>query len=311
MKKILSSLLLSSGLVIATSVSLSFAAQPGVDMTMPTEGQPKDAGSKDNTPTANAAEEETINDPLEPINRIFFALNRVIDTVVLKPVAVVYSTVLPTPVQNGIGNFIQNLASPIYFLNHALQGNPEAAAKTALRFLMNTTMGLGGILDAGAELGYPETPTGFADTLGVWGVDTGPYLMLPIIGPSSFRGATGFAGDYYSNPFSYIFAKKRHHHKRRWMLYALTGTETVHNRSKVIGPLDDLEKNSADYYASIRSIHLQQQQYKVAQLKAAKNKPVDNTSVTSPQAADSSTKDAGAAASKTATVTESPHPDKK
>lgn len=310
MKKILSSLLLSSGFLIATSGSCSFAAQPGVDITMPTEGQLTDTGSKDNAPATNVTAEEAINDPLEPLNRIFFALNRVIDTIILKPVAVIYDTVLPTPVQNGIGNFIQNLASPIYFLNHALQGNPEAAAKTALRFFMNTTMGLGGILDAGTELGYPETPTGFADTLGVWGVDTGPYLMLPIIGPSSFRGASGFAGDYYSNPFSYIFAKKRPHYKRRWMLYTLTATETVHNRSKVIAPLDDLEKNSADYYASIRSIHLQQQQYKVAQLKAAKNKSIDAT-VTADQAVDGGKKEIDRAVSKTATVTDSPHPDKK
>lgn len=217
--------------------------------------------------TPEYACEVEINDPLEPLNRVFFGFNRVLDTLILRPVATIYKTIIPAPIRTGVGNFVQNLYSPVYFLNHLLQGHPDAAMATVIRFCVNSTIGIGGLVDIGTEMGFTEVPVGFYDTLGVWGVDTGPYLMLPILGPSTFRGVAGLTADYYSNPINYVLAHERHH-KYRWLSYAWLGAETIHNRAVMMETIDNLEKNSADYYAAVRSIHFQVQKYKVGKLKA-------------------------------------------
>lgn len=227
--------------------------------------------------------EAEINDPLEPVNRLVFGINRVLDTVILKPVATIYQTILPQPIRTGVGNFIQNLYTPIYCLNHLLQGHPDAALVTFMRFTINTTIGVGGLVDICSEMGFNETPVTFSDTLGVWGVDTGPYLMLPIFGPYTFRGTAGLAADYYSNPFNYYLMHKEHC-KHRWLSDAWMISESIDNRSKLMETIDDLEKNSADYYSTVRSIHFQIQKYKVSLLKAhvpfAKNKTQNTQGVT-------------------------------
>ena len=133
-------------------------------------------------------EEEESNDPLEPLNRFFYGINLMLDVAFLKPLAEVYRAVAPEPVRNGVRNVLDNLFAPVVFLNHILQGEAERATVTLGRFLMNSTIGCLGLVDAATEFGHPGYDTDLNQTLAVWGVETGPYLVLPLIGSSSFRG---------------------------------------------------------------------------------------------------------------------------
>jgi phospholipid-binding lipoprotein MlaA len=136
-------------------------------------------------PNANPA------DPLEPLNRTVFQFNDGLDRAVLKPVATAYKNVTPAPVRTGVGNFFSNLLDVRTFINNVLQLKPEAAAETAMRLGVNTVFGLGGLLDVASEMRLDREPQDFGQTLGVWGFGSGPYLVLPVLGSSSVRDATG------------------------------------------------------------------------------------------------------------------------
>lgn len=224
----------------------------------------------DNLPeTPNDAQQTDANDPLEPLNRLIFGINQVIDGLLLRPLALLYHNLLPDPIQTAVGNVLDNLKSPIYFVNHILQGSPDEACTILLRFVMNSTLGIGGVIDAGSELGFPGVRTGFGDTLGFWGVDSGPYLMLPVLGASSFRDALGLGADYYTNPLNYYFSNK-HHKKKRWAQYTLTGLDLTHKRAGVLTTLDELKK-SEDFYASVRSVYTQYTTHRIQQIGQRKN----------------------------------------
>lgn len=211
----------------------------------------------------NEAEEET-NDPLEPLNRVIYTLNSVIDGVVLKPLALGYRLILPEEVRNSVGNALSNLASPITAVNHVLQGQPERARITLIRFGINSTVGIMGLMDPAKKMGFHTLETSFNETLGRWGVNTGPYLVLPILGPSSFRGTVGVVADYFTQPLNY-YVNKKHHNQE--IAYALLGVEIVHQRNLVLEAIDDLQATSLDMYASLRSIYFQKQEYRLSQLK--------------------------------------------
>ncbi|MDT7928896.1 VacJ family lipoprotein [Tepidimonas sp.] len=126
-------------------------------------------------------------DPLEPLNRGVYRFNEAVDEAVLKPVAQAYVTVVPSPVRTGVGNFFANLRDAWSALNAALQARPQPAAENFMRFSVNTFLGLGGVLDIASEMGIPRTTLDFGHTLGRWGVPPGPYLVLPLLGPSTVR----------------------------------------------------------------------------------------------------------------------------
>ncbi len=126
-------------------------------------------------------------DPLEPLNRGVYRFNEAVDEAVLKPVAQTYVTVVPSPVRTGVGNFFANLRDAWSALNAALQARPQPAAENFMRFSVNTFLGLGGVLDIASEMGIPRTTLDFGHTLGRWGVPPGPYLVLPLLGPSTVR----------------------------------------------------------------------------------------------------------------------------
>lgn len=144
--------------------------------------------------------DEGPNDPLEPLNRLIFGINDLFDFVILRPVAEIYRAITPEPLRNGVTNVLDNLFSPVVFLNHILQGEPERATATLFRFITNSTFGLFGLVDVTSDLGYPRYNTDFNQTLTAWGVDTGPYLVLPLIGPSSFRGGRWICGRLFCRP---------------------------------------------------------------------------------------------------------------
>lgn len=203
------------------------------------------------------------NDPLEPLNRILFGFNEIFDGTLLKPISIMYRGLIPEYGRNGVANFIDNIFSPIVFVNHVLQGQGERAMTTVVRFFINSTIGLLGLFDAAKEIGMPGYEATFNQTLTVWGADTGPYLMLPFLGPSSVRGVMGIAGEYYMNPLTYYVKNKHHRYnhygQQRYILYALYGLDIVGRRAKLIDALNDLERNSVDYYTAIRTIYFQRQ----------------------------------------------------
>jgi phospholipid-binding lipoprotein MlaA len=137
-------------------------------------------------------DEASAYDPFEPLNRKVFAFNRATDRVLLRPLARGYDRLLPDPVKTGIGNFFDNLSAPIWVLNHLLQGNPGEAARQTGRFLMNSTFGLAGILDPASRNGLPESTARFDQTFGKWGIPSGPYIMVPFLGPNTPRSAVGW-----------------------------------------------------------------------------------------------------------------------
>lgn len=226
---------------------------------------------KEAAPVSTTAEEtsfdEESNDPLEPLNRLIFGINELVDFVIVRPVAEMYRAVVPEPVRHGVTNVLDNLFAPVVFLNHVLQGEPEHATVTLFRFLMNSTFGIAGLVDVTSELGYPRYDTDFNQTLTAWGVDTGPYLVLPLIGPSSFRGGTGFVADYFADPLN-LYLNNRHHHKHRYWLTIRYGFDIVSQREKVIETIDNLRSSSLDMYVTMRSIYFQRQAYMAEKLKS-------------------------------------------
>lgn len=144
-----------------------------------------------------------VYDPFEGFNRNMMAFNNGVDKAVLKPAADGYRAVTNEPIRKGVSNFLTNLGQPVVFANTILQGKPEAALDTFGRFLVNSTVGIGGIFDPATAAGVPEHKEDFGQTLGVWGVPPGPYLMAPFVGPTNLRDAIGSGFDRAVDPLSY------------------------------------------------------------------------------------------------------------
>ena len=145
---------------------------------------------------------ERAEDPYEGWNRGVYAFNEGVDAAILSPVARGYRAVTNKPIRNGVSNFLNNLGQPVVFLNSALQGKPEAAADTFGRFVINSTIGVAGLFDPATAFGIEEHDEDFGQTLGHWGVQPGPFLMLPLAGPSNVRDLVGFGVDAALDPLN-------------------------------------------------------------------------------------------------------------
>lgn len=190
------------------------------------------------------------HDPLEPVNRGIFRFNEVVDGLVLKPAAHIYLGVVPTPVRHGVHNVLTNLSAPVVFLNSAFQGDDVNMGRTAGRFLINSTLGVAGIFDMASNMGIPkEHKKDFGQTLGVHNVGSGPYLVLPIFGPSSLRDGFGMIADTAMDPFTYIFNSNT--------TIALDGARVIDRRAELLPLTDRIYRDSLDPYASIRSVYQQ------------------------------------------------------
>jgi phospholipid-binding lipoprotein MlaA len=196
------------------------------------------------------AEVLALNDPVEPLNRTFFEFNRGVDTVVLRPLAETYRTVLPQGGQDMVRNFLNNLKSPVVLANDLLQGEVERAGETLGRFMVNTTMGVGGLFDVASTEHHTED---FGQTLAVWGAPEGAYLVLPLIGPSPVRDTVGLVADYYIDPVARYFNNVDRSH----LNWVRAGVRAIDTRSRNIDTLDDIERSAIDYYATIRSLYRQ------------------------------------------------------
>lgn len=192
-----------------------------------------------------------INDPLEPLNRGIFEFNRIVDGLVLKPASQLYEFAVPEPGRQGVSNFLGNLRAPVIFVNHLLQGEREQAGVTLGRFMINSTMGIFGIFDFASVVGVePREDADFGQTLGVWGVGGGAYLVLPIFGPSTIRDAGGLVVDgFVFDPWPYVSDIEAQLARR--------GSEAVDTRYRLGPVIDDLEQTSLDFYVAVRSAYLQ------------------------------------------------------
>ncbi len=202
------------------------------------------------TTDADAGE---VYDPGEGFNRAVFAFNDAVDTILLEPVAMGYRFITPQPARTGVRNFLRNLKSPMQVVNQTLQGDLSGAGNDIGRFVVNSTVGVLGLVDVAGMIGMPYEQEDFGQTLAVWGVGHGPYMVLPILGPSSMRDATGLMVDSYADPLRlYLYNT----HQEEWH-YARLGLTAVSTREELLDLLDDLQKNSFDYYAALRSTYIQ------------------------------------------------------
>ncbi len=201
------------------------------------------------------SEEEDFNeidDPLEPMNRIIFALNDTIDLVLLRPIALGYNTVMPDPAINAVRRFFLNLDAPVIFANDLLQGDFKDAGVTLGRFGVNSTIGVLGLFDPAASFGWERHHADFGQTLHSYSIGAGPYLVLPLLGPMSTRGGVGRAVDIFFQPLSYLLTTLQN--------LGVAGTRTVVRREELLHPIDELRENSVDYYTGLKAAFWQARQ---------------------------------------------------
>ena len=191
-------------------------------------------------------------DPYEATNRTIFDFNLTADRLALRPTAEHYNATVPEWARDGVHNALDTWQQPVVFVNDVLQGAPSRAKETALRFLTNTTLGVGGLVDVASRIGIAGHDEDFGQTLAVWGAPEGPYLMLPLLGPSSPRDADGLGVDIALDPTNYIRVKR---HVFWWGVH-FYGT-VLDARSRNIDALDGIERDSLDFYATVRSLYWQ------------------------------------------------------
>ncbi len=192
---------------------------------------------------------ERISDPLEPVNRFFHAVNDTIDVVLLRPIAWVYNRLLPDPVIAAIGRVFDNLGEPVIFANDLLQFDFADAGTAAGRFAINSTIGVLGLFDFADDFGLERHHADFGQTLQSYGTGPGPYLVLPLIGPSTTRDAFGRVVDTLMDPRTYLLDPGPN--------LALTAGNAVVIRERVLEPLDELKSGSLDYYAALKAAYYQ------------------------------------------------------
>ena len=195
------------------------------------------------------------NDPFEPTNRVFYRVNNTLDQNLLRPVAVAYRDTVPDPVRTHLHDVLSNLGNPAQLANDMLEGKPRKAGNTFMRLLINTTVGVGGVFDVASSLGYPDHDNDFGLTLALWGVPSGPFLFLPVLGPNDFRDAIGYGANSALDPFTWVsFGGSA------TFGWARFGAGAVVSRSQVLQETDSIQKTALDPYATYRSLYQQHRQ---------------------------------------------------
>lgn len=231
------------GAVLAVVLVLAACANRNADA--PVAGTP--------SATADIYEIDDDNDPLEIVNRFIFAFDMTLDVFIFKPAAATYRFLLPVEVRDSVRNVIRNLRTPVVLANDLFQGEMERAETTTMRFLINTTVGVLGIFDVADGWGYPHHDEDFGQTLAVHGAGEGFYLVLPIFGPSSLRDGFGLVVDILLDPLTYV--GQAYDVDDELLTRPVVGG--IDTRSRNIETLEDLQKDSIDFYARIRSLYRQ------------------------------------------------------
>ena len=188
-------------------------------------------------------------DPIEPVNRAVYQFNDAVDQVLFKPAAEVYRAVFPDFVRTGVGNFFSNINDVLVALNNLLQGKFVNAVSDAGRVVVNTTIGLLGVLDVATNMGLEKHNEDFGQTMGYWGIGDGPFLMLPIVGPSNLRDGLGRIVDYKTDPITYV-----HSMRARNILW---GTRAISQRADLLDTSKILETAALDPYEFLRDAYIQ------------------------------------------------------
>jgi phospholipid-binding lipoprotein MlaA len=204
-------------------------------------------------PVARAEYRKT-NDPLEPLNRKIFSFNLYIDRKLIKPIAQEYVRLLPQPARDSIRNFVSNLGEPLVFGNNVLQGHLGRARTTAFRFALNSTLGIAGLNDFASAHRLRKQTGDFGQTFYTWGVGDGPYLILPLLGPTNSRDAVGQGAQAYLDPYRYVVENNR---VPNVVAYSPAILGNIDKRARAIDTLNEIQREAIDYYASLRSLYTQ------------------------------------------------------
>jgi len=209
-------------------------------------------------------EPESVKDCFETVNRGIFAFNQFLDNVVFEPVAKGYRYI-PSPIRTGTGNAMGNLSNLVTVPNNLLQGQVKQAGVNTARFVINSTVGILGIFDPAAKLGLKkEEKEDYGQTLGKWGVGPGCYVVLPILGPSTVRDTVGTVANFVGgDPWYNVTTRNDTQYFKESDYYGTRITGGIDFRAKNIDSFESIEKNSIDFYASIRSLYLQDRQQKI------------------------------------------------
>lgn len=200
--------------------------------------------------TTNRA--DGVNDPLEGYNRAMYSFNNTVDRTVIRPVAKGYDTVVPSGISQGVSNFFSNLNEITVILNDLLQFKFAQALDDTGRFALNSTVGFAGILDVATMAGHEKNNEDFGQTLGVWGFQPGPYVVLPFFGPRNFRDTFGLVGDIYTDPVSYVDDAGARN--------ALIATRVIDSRANNLSIKKVLDEAALDEYGYVRNAYLQHRQ---------------------------------------------------
>jgi phospholipid-binding lipoprotein MlaA len=205
------------------------------------------------TTLAACASARDPRDPLEPMNRGVYEFNEGLDKVLLKPVAKGYKAAVPSPLRAGVTNLFGNFADVTTAINGVLQGNISTAASDFGRIAINSTIGFFGVFDVASRLGLEKHRKDFGQTLGKWGVQNGPYLVLPLLGPSTFRDTVGWVGDYFTDPEFYLVTQS----PATWIVF---GTRVINVRANLLDSEQVLNLAAIDKYAFLRDAYLQRRE---------------------------------------------------
>jgi len=230
---------------------LAAAVKAVTETTVPLPPQVKvePAGSLDRPEDVDLALDR-YDDRLEMFNRAMFTFNDALDMTVLRPTASLYRVIVPSALREGIANAVANAASPVTLLNDILQGEGERAKVTLVRFTLNSTVGMGGLLDVAAAQGYAPHTEDFDQTLAVYGIKSGPYIVLPLFGPTTMRHAAGKVVDAVTTPTTWLLMDASTVES-----FAPTMAQTVTSRESALDQLDGLRQSSPDYYAAVRDLY--------------------------------------------------------
>jgi phospholipid-binding lipoprotein MlaA len=218
-------------------------------------------------PEALAAFKEA-NDPLEPSNRYHFEVNYALDELLFKPIAAWYRLLLPAAVERSVHNVLTNLNGPVIFANDLMQGSLPRAGITFKRFVINSTLGIGGLFDVAARLGLPRHDEDFGQTLAVWGASEGPYLMVPLLGPSNRRDLSLLV-DSVMDPWGWLLPGHL-----QYLIYTRTSVQAVDRRARNLDTIEQIRKGALDYYATTRSVYRQRRNDQIKNLDEPKESPV-------------------------------------
>ena len=201
------------------------------------------------------AAQAQVYDPLEPVNRVIFSINDTLDRAIVRPVAQVYVDVVPRLVRNGVSNVFGNISDAFSAVNNLLQGKREPLGTDLGRVLVNSTFGIGGIFDIASEGNIEKHDEDFGQTLGWWGMGPGPYLVLPILGPSNVRDTAGLIVQGYLDPVNQVTPPEN-----QWELIVLRALDT---RARLLGTEDLVQGAALDKYTFIRSAYTQRRRSQV------------------------------------------------